>query len=241
MTAISLREIDFGYESGASIIEGMTLDIPSGNCLVILGPSGCGKTTTLRLIAGLLSPRSGDVLFDDVSVAAVPPEKRGAAMVFQQQALFPFRTVLENVEFGLKIRKFDRSSRRELGREALNSVQMSDFADRWPRELSGGQRQRVAIARALVIEPTVLLLDEPLSSLDPSLRKEVLTTIDTVRSASSITTVVVTHDPAEAEALADDVAILVDGSLRQVGSVAEVMANPNDEAVQAAISKPAFL
>ncbi len=241
MTSVELRNLEFGYEPSRPVVKDLTLHIDAGQCLAVLGPSGCGKTTTLRLIAGLISPQSGDIFFDDVSVVAVPPEKRGTAMVFQQQTLFPFRTVRENVEFGLKVRKVDRSTRRHRSLEALASVQMNDFADRWPSELSGGQRQRVAIARALVVEPSVLLLDEPLASLDPTLRAEVLQTIDTVRSASSITTVVVTHDPAEAEALGDRVAVVIDGSLRQTGTMAELKTIPVDSAVEAAVTQPAFL
>ena len=153
MTKLSLRNLEMEYPSSGLALDGLDLTVNAGERLVLLGPSGCGKTTTLRLIAGLLQPTGGDVLFDDRSVLAVPAEQRGAVMVFQDHALFPFKTVGENVAFGLKLRKVKRAERRERVAEALSVVQLSGFEERWPDELSGGQRQRIALARALVVRP----------------------------------------------------------------------------------------
>ena len=200
------------------------------------------------MIAGLVELDGGDVLFDDKSMRGVRPEARNAAMVFQDHTLFPFRTVAENVGYGLKIRKVAGPERAERVRQALKSVQLDGFGDRWPHELSGGQRQRVALARSIVIRPNVLLLDEPLSSLDPGLRAELQSTICELQRGSlgplsrtpstasrsdadyprthSITTVIVTHDRAEAVALADDVAVMLNGRVRQVGTVDDVFERP---------------
>lgn len=153
MTKLSLCNLELEYPSSVRAIDGLELTVNAGERMVLLGPSGCGKTTTLRLIAGLLRPTGGDVLFDDQSVLHVPAERRGAVMVFQDHTLFPFKTVAENVAFGLKLRKVKRSERRERVAEALSAVQLSGFEDRWPDELSGGQRQRIALARALVVRP----------------------------------------------------------------------------------------
>ena len=206
----------------------VTLQVGSGRQLALLGPSGCGKTTVLRMIAGLLGLDSGDVLFDGQSMAGVLPEARNAAMVFQEHALFPFRTVAENVEYGLRVRKVPSSERAAKVRYAIAAVQLDGLEDRWPSELSGGQRQRVALARAIVVEPSVLLLDEPLSSLDPQLRESLRETICALQRDLSITSVFVTHDRDEACAVADDLAVMLDGQIRQVGSPDDVFANPID-------------
>jgi len=203
----------------------------SGEQLVLLGPSGCGKTTVLRMIAGLAELDAGDVLFDGKSMVGVAPEQRDAAMVFQAHALFPFRTVFENVEYGLKIRKVPAAERDARTRSALDAVQLGSYGDRWPEDLSGGERQRVALARAIVVEPRVLLLDEPLSSLDPVLRAELQQLVRSVQRERSITSIFVTHDRDEAHAVADQVAVMVDGSVVQVGSPAEVFAQPCSDAV----------
>jgi ABC-type sugar transport system ATPase subunit len=169
------------------------------------------------LIAGLLTPTGGDLLFDGQSVLTLPPEKRGAVMVFQQHALFPFMSVGDNIAFGLKMKGVDRATIRKGVAAALKKVQLPGIEERWPNQLSAGQQQRVALARALVIRPNVLLLDEPLSNLDQSLREELQSMIRTLQQEAAITTLFVTHDQAEAVAIADRIALLIDGRLRQVG------------------------
>ena len=171
------------------------------------------------------------MLFDDRTVLGVPAEKRGAVMVFQEHALFPFRTVRENLEFGLRIRKIERSDRRARISEALSAVRLKGFEDRWPDELSGGERQRVALARALVVRPGLLLLDEPLSSLEPGLRADLRDTIAAVQREVGITTVLVTHDQIEAVALADRIALMIDGRIRQTGLPTEFFDRPRDAEV----------
>ena len=209
----------------------VSLKVERGRQLVLLGPSGCGKTTALRMIAGLVELDAGDVQFDGASVAAVRPEHRNAAMVFQEHALFPFRTVAENVEYGLKIAKVDSTERAARVRAALASLHLVGLENRWPDELSGGQRQRVALARAIVVQPKVLLLDEPLSSLDPVLRDELQQTVCDVQRSHAITSVFVTHDRNEAMAVADDLAVMLDGRIRQVGPPEAVFSQPVDAEV----------
>jgi ABC-type Fe3+/spermidine/putrescine transport system ATPase subunit len=199
--------------------------------VAVLGPSGCGKTTTLRLIAGLLDPTSGDIAFDGEPVLGVPPEKRGAVMVFQQHLLFPFMSVADNVAFGLKMRGVGRDETRRRVAEALALVQLPGLEARWADELSDGQRQRVALARALVVRPKLLLLDEPLSNLDPELREELRTEIVNLQKQLGITTLFVTHDQAEAVAVADRVALMMDGAIIQVGKPQDFYERPAEARV----------
>ncbi len=231
VTKMTLRGLEMTYDGGVRGVAGLDLTIAHGELMVLLGPSGAGKTTTLRLIAGLLRPTAGDVLFDGRTVLDTLPEKRGAVMVFQDNSLFPFRTVGENLEFGLRMRKIERSERRARIAPALAAVRMAGFEDRWPDELSGGQRQRVALARALVVRPRVLLLDEPMTSLEPELRADLRDTISRVHREAGITTVLVTHDQGEAVALADRIALLIEGRIRQVGPPVEFFENPRDAEV----------
>lgn len=238
MPELTLRGIEFGYEADHSVLRGVDLEVAAGELVVLLGPSGCGKTTTLRVVAGLIKPSRGEVLFDGESMLGTPPERRGAVMVFQRHALFPFRTVAENVAFGLRARKVPKGERPALVEAALESVQLGGFGDRWPDELSGGQVQRVALARALAVSPRLLLLDEPLSNLDPNLRSDLRTTIAELQRAAAMTTLMVTHDRAEARALADRVAILIDGRIRQVGAPEEVFGHPVDDEVADFVGSP---
>jgi ABC-type Fe3+/spermidine/putrescine transport system ATPase subunit len=201
-------------KSDAAVYQ-LSLTIASGKITVLAGPSGCGKTTTLKMIAGLLRPTSGDITFDEESVLAVPAERRGAVMVFQNQLLFPYMTVGENIGFGLTIRGYDRATVRRRVRHMLERVQLPGITDRRPNQLSGGQQQRVALARALIVEPKVLLLDEPLSNLDAHLRDEMRELILSLQRQSQITTILVTHDQQEAVVMADHVAVMFDGRLRQ--------------------------
>ena len=231
MTALTLSKLTKVYESGTVAISDLDLHVKSGELLVLLGPSGCGKTTTLRLIAGLLRPTAGDIRFDGRSALQVPPEKRGAVMVFQENALFPFRSVRENVAFGLQVRKLDRRVIRRRVAEALATVQLDGFEDYWPDQLSGGQKQRVALARALVVRPKLLLMDEPLSNLDRGLRERLREMIRDLQQEARITTLFVTHDQAEAVAMADRIALIVNGRLRQVGRPRDFYEKPADALV----------
>lgn len=236
MTQVELRDATLQFPTAT--VEASFV-VPSGRRLALLGASGCGKTTTLRIIAGLAQPDHGDVLFDNVSVLDRPPEQRGAVMVFQDHALFPFRTVADNVGYGLKLRRVARAERATRVNQALSLVHLDGFGDRWPDDLSGGQRQRVALARAIIVEPRLLLLDEPLSSLDRELRAELRDTICSLQRATGITTVLVTHDQDEAHEMADLVAVMIDGRVRQVGPPDEVFESPADDAVARFLGTPA--
>ncbi len=211
---------------GAAAVENLSLTLPAGRLLTLLGPSGCGKTTTLKLIAGLLEPDAGDVRFGGASVLGLPPERRGLGLVFQRPTLFPHLTVAGNVGFGLRLRRVRGGDlRRRIG-GALERVALTGLERRFPHQLSGGQQQRVALARTLVTEPRVLLLDEPLSSLDANLRGELREVFRTLQEQLEITTVFVTHDQSEALALADVVGVMLGGRLEQLGSPAEVYERP---------------
>ena len=236
MAALELRHATKRF---ASVEIDASLRVERDRQLVLLGPSGCGKTTPLRMIAGLVDLDDGEVMFDGRSMRGVRPEHRNAAMVFQDHALFPFRTVAENVGYGLKIRKVPGAERAARVAEVLQLVQLAGLADRWPHELSGGQRQRVALARSIVIEPAVLLLDEPLSSLDPALRCDLQATICSLQQTRSITSVVVTHDRSEALAMADDLAVMIEGRIRQHGPLADVLDHPVDDDVAFFLGLPA--
>jgi len=229
-TRVSLAGLSKQYGDSHAVRD-LTLDLPPGKITALLGPSGCGKTTTLKMIAGLIAPTAGDIVFDGASVARVPAERRGAVMVFQNHLLFPYLSVAENVAFGLKMRGKDRATIQRKVSEMLAQVRLAGFEDRRPRQLSGGQAQRVALARALVVEPRVLLLDEPLSNLDAHLRDEMRELILDLQRQSGITTVFVTHDQEEAVLLADRVALMLDGSLQQVGEPRAFYERPASVAV----------
>lgn len=231
MTSVALRDVSLVFDKKPPVLSHLDLYVRSGELLVLLGPSGSGKTSMLRIIAGLLAPSSGEVLFDGDSVTTLPPEQRGAVMVFQQHALFPFKTVAENLAFALKVRGVPRELRTEEITAALRTVHLDGFQDRWPDELSGGQAQRVALARALVVNPKVLLLDEPLAGLDPTLRSEMRDLICDVQRGSGTTTIMVTHDQVEALEVADRVAVLLSGAVRQCDSPEVVRDQPGDEEI----------
>lgn len=221
--------------------DNVCLDIFEGEFFTILGPSGCGKTTTLRIIAGLERVDSGKVLFDDVDVTNIPPYLRNTGMVFQNYALWPHMTVFDNVAFGLKIRKVSRDEIRRRVKEVLELVKLSGLENRYPHQLSGGQQQRVALARALVIEPKVLLLDEPLSNLDAKLRVEMRSELKSLQRKLKITTIYVTHDQDEALTLSDRVAIMNNGRILQVSTPIDIYNKPRDLFVASFIGKCTIL
>jgi putative spermidine/putrescine transport system ATP-binding protein/spermidine/putrescine transport system ATP-binding protein len=212
-------------------VRDVSIDISHGEFFSMLGPSGCGKTTTLRIIAGFERPSRGEVYIRGVRVTAVPPYRRDYSMVFQSFALFPHLTVAENVAFGLRMRRVPRADRQHRAREALALVKLEDLAARYPRQLSGGQQQRVALARALVVQPAVLLLDEPLGALDKKLREEMQVELRQLQHRLGTTTVFVTHDQEEALTMSDRIAIMRDGAIEQMGAPREVYERPRTEFV----------
>ncbi|MCG8544562.1 MAG: ABC transporter ATP-binding protein, partial [Alphaproteobacteria bacterium] len=202
-----------------------------GAFVTLLGPSGCGKTTTLRMIAGLATPSEGDILIKGARVNEVPIHRRNLGLVFQNYALFPHKTVFDNVAFGLKYRKVAKPEIAERVRHALDLVQLPQMADRHPSQLSGGQQQRIALARAIVVEPDVLLLDEPLSALDANLREEMRVELKKIQHQLGITTIFVTHDQSEALAMSDKIIVMSEGWIEQEGSPEEVYTQPRSEFV----------
>jgi len=212
-------------------VDDVSLAIGHGEFFALLGPSGCGKTTLLRMIAGLETPTAGTILIDGVDVTRMPPDERPANMVFQQYALFPHLTVAENVAFGLPYKGLPKRAWTAKVAEALALVRLAGLESRRPDQLSGGQRQRVALARALVLEPKVLLLDEPLAALDQKLRKEVQVELKTLQRTLGITFIFVTHDQEEALAMSDRMAVMSQGRVAQVGSPAEIFERPETELV----------
>ena len=222
---IELKNIN-KYYGKVKVLDDVNLEIKPNEFFAFLGPSGCGKTTTLRILAGLEELDKGKILFDDLDITNTSPGSRDIAMVFQSYALWPHMTVLENVGYGLKIRKNSPTQQRKKALEALEVVHMGHLAERKPNELSGGQQQRVALARAIVVEPDVLLLDEPLSNLDAKLRLEMRSEIHRICTSIGMTTVYVTHDQKEALSIADRIAILKDGKVMQVGTPKEVYQAP---------------
>ncbi|WP_018665329.1 ABC transporter ATP-binding protein [Heyndrickxia acidiproducens] len=213
------------------VVKELSLDLEKGELVSFLGPSGCGKTTTLNMIAGFLEIDKGDIQVEGNSIGHLPPNKRNMGMVFQSYALFPHMTVFENVAYGLKLRKVKKAEIKKRVEKALKLTQLSGFEQRYPKELSGGQQQRVSIARAIVIQPKVLLLDEPLSNLDAKLRKQMREDIVEIQKNIGITTIFVTHDQEEALAISDRIAVMNRGKIEQIGSPFEVYNHPKTDFV----------
>ena len=213
---VSIRNLTKRFGDGWALNQ-VSLEIQSQELFFLLGPSGCGKTTLLRLLAGFYQPDGGEIWFGDKAMNGVPPHRRNTGMVFQNYALWPHKTVAENVAYGLEVRAVPAAERRTRVAEALEIVQMGEYAARPPNQLSGGQQQRVALARALVIRPEVLLLDEPLSNLDAKLRLEMREEIRRIHTQTRITTIYVTHDQKEALSLAQRMAVLRQGQIEQMG------------------------
>ncbi|MDR2735889.1 MAG: ABC transporter ATP-binding protein [Puniceicoccales bacterium] len=210
------------------VLDDIGLHVNAGELFFLLGPSGCGKTTLLRTIAGFYIPESGTIHFGEKNITSLPPHKRKAGMVFQNYALWPHMTVYQNVAFGLEQKKFKKSHICSLVTEALENVQMEQYATRKPNELSGGQQQRVALARALVVRPKCLLLDEPLSNLDAKLRNDMRVEIRKICKENNLTTIYVTHDQKEALSIADRVAVFSRGKIEQIGTPIELYKRPNN-------------
>ena len=221
-------------------VRDISLEVTSGEFLCLLGPSGCGKTTLLRMIAGLVEPTAGTIRLGDQVMNGVPPYERDTAMVFQNWALFPHKTVADNIAFGLKMRGVPKKHRQEKVAEYLELVRLPGLETRMPTQLSGGQQQRVALARALVVEPRVLLMDEPLSNLDMNLRRDMRLEILEIQKRLNITTVFVTHDQTEALELADSIMVLNQGQVEQVGGSLEVYENPKTQFVAEFIGQANF-
>jgi putative spermidine/putrescine transport system ATP-binding protein/spermidine/putrescine transport system ATP-binding protein len=228
--AVELAEVAKSFGSFTAV-HPVSLAIPEGGFVTLLGPSGCGKTTTLRMIAGLLDPSRGEIRIKGRRVNDVPIHKRNLGLVFQNYALFPHKTVFDNVAFGLRYRGVPKPDIERRVTAALELVQLPQMADRYPRALSGGQQQRVALARAIVIEPDVLLLDEPLSALDANLREDMRVELKRIQHQIGVTSVFVTHDQAEALTMSDEIVVMSQGRVEQAGPPETVYNTPATEFV----------
>jgi len=228
-------------KNAVAAVDNVSIEVKEGDLVTLLGPSGCGKTTTLRMIAGFEFPTSGKILIDGEDVASTPPNRRPTTMVFQNYALFPHLTVFENIAYGLKIRRDATQDIRRKTGEIMHLVGLEGFEERSPAQLSGGQQQRVSLARSLVMEPKVLLLDEPLSNLDAKLRVSTRLEIRKLQQRVGITSVYVTHDQEEAMTLSDLVVIMHQGKIMQIGTPREIYAHPANRFVADFIGKANFL
>ncbi|MBM3568319.1 MAG: ABC transporter ATP-binding protein [Alphaproteobacteria bacterium] len=230
MTQLRIAGLEKRFGEVAAV-RGVDLEVAEGELVSLLGPSGCGKTTTLRCVAGFEQPSGGRIAFDGTDVVPLPPEKRDIGMVFQNYALFPHMTVRENLGFGPEMRGIGAAARAKKVADVLAMVQLVGYEERYPRQLSGGQQQRVALARALVIEPKLLLLDEPLANLDAKLRDEMRFFIRSLQRRVGITTLYVTHDQAEAMVMSDRIVVMFEGRIHQIGSAEDVYDRPATRAV----------
>ena len=231
MAFVDLKDICVSYDGKTNVLEGLNLQINEGELVSLLGPSGCGKTTTLRVVAGYIDTKSGEFLVGGQNYTKIPVHKRNFGIVFQSYALFPHLTVFENVAFGLKMRKMDKATIEQKVNNMLEICGLTEYKDRLPKQMSGGQRQRVALARALVIEPKLLLLDEPLSNLDAKLRIQMRVEIKRLQKKLGITTIFVTHDQEECFSISDRVAIMNGGVIEQYDTPENIYAKPKTEFV----------
>jgi len=230
-----------GGVSEVTAVHQVSLDIERGELVTLLGPSGCGKTTTLRMIAGFEFPTSGKIYLDGVEINSLPPHKRDMSMVFQSYAIFPHLNVFENIAYGLNVRHLPQAVIKERVNKVLDLVHLDGYGERSPNQLSGGQQQRVALARALVMEPKVLLMDEPLSNLDAKLREEMRTEIRRIQKTLNITSVYVTHDQIEAMTLSDRVVVMNAGIIEQTGTPSEIYRYPQSRFVAGFIGRANFI
>ncbi|HSK99993.1 MAG TPA: sn-glycerol-3-phosphate ABC transporter ATP-binding protein UgpC [Rubrobacteraceae bacterium] len=240
MAEVTLEDVTKIYGEDVVAVRSMNLDIPDGEFVVFVGPSGCGKSTALRMIAGLEDISSGKVFIGDEVVNDKPPRERDIAMVFQNYALYPHMNVRDNMGFGLKLRKTDKSEIKRRVEEAARILSIEHFLDRKPKALSGGQRQRVALGRAIVREPKAFLMDEPLSNLDAKLRVQMRTEISKLHNRIGVTTIYVTHDQTEAMTMADRIVVLKDGVVQQVDHPQQMYDHPNNVFVAGFIGSPAM-
>lgn len=229
-STLVLRTLTKHYGSSLAV-DNLDLTIEAGKLVSLLGPSGCGKTTTLRMVAGFERPDTGIIQIGATNVTALPPHQRQLGMVFQNYSLFPHRTVAENIGFGLKMQGLGRGARDERVKSMLDLIQLSGRGDTYPAKLSGGQQQRVALARSLVVNPKILLLDEPLSALDKSLRESMQFEIRAMQARLGITTLLVTHDQEEALSMADQVAVMKSGRILQLGTPGDIYDRPQSRFV----------
>lgn len=236
---VGVRLVDLTKRFGRVVaVERVNLEVRDGEFMVLLGPSGCGKTTTLRCIAGLEIPDEGRVFFGDEDVTYLPPKDRNVSMVFQSYAVWPHMSVYDNIAFPLKVKKCPESEIRERVKWAAELLKIEELLDRYPHQLSGGQRQRVAVARAIVIEPRVLLMDEPLSNLDALLRVVMRSELKKLQRRIKVTTIYVTHDQVEAMTMADRIAVMNEGRIMQVGTPEEVYDKPANLFVAGFVGSP---
>jgi multiple sugar transport system ATP-binding protein len=239
MASVEIRDVRKSFGSTA-VIHGVSIDISDGEFVILVGPSGCGKSTLLRMIAGLESITSGEILIGNRVVNNVPPKERDIAMVFQNYALYPHMTVAENMAFSLKLRKAPKAEIEQRVKRAAEILGLQNYLDRYPRQLSGGQRQRVAMGRAIVRDPQVFLFDEPLSNLDAKLRVQMRTEIKELHQRLKTTTVYVTHDQIEAMTMADKIVVMHDGIVEQIGEPLELYDYPANLFVAGFIGSPAM-
>lgn len=230
MSRLRLENIEKKY-GALKAVDTLSLDVQDGELVTLLGPSGCGKTTTLRCVSGFLQPEKGAIFIGDRNITYIPPEKRGIGLVFQNYALWPHMTVRENLAFGLQLKKLDKRTIEEKVLKLLETVRLEGMEQRYPRELSGGQQQRVALARALILEPDILLLDEPLSNLDALLREQMRFEIARIHKEFGITTIYVTHDQTEAMVISDRIVLLNRGQIMQQGPPEEIYSLPANKFV----------